>query len=128
MDERNINNMEDNLQILRDSLHAAARKPEGFWIQQRQEILNKIHRPADKPRYRMTLIWASALMTVLLFAALFMNKNQMPAASFAAGSDHELLIEVEQALNQSCPEALVPAVVTDEELIDKEIRYPVISQ
>ena len=62
-------------------------------------------------------------MTVLLGVTVFIEKNKMPAASFAAGDDQELLVEVERALDRNCSEALSPAAVFSNELVNAEIQH-----
>ena len=128
MEQRNTetNGMEEDLRIFRESLHSAAQKPESFWIKQREEILSSIRQPVPKRRVRLVLIWASALMTVLMGITVFIEKNKMPAASFAAGYDQELLVEVERALNRNYAEALSPAAVFSDELTNTGKRHPFI--
>jgi hypothetical protein len=130
MDQRNreIDGMEDALRIFRDSLHSAVQKPESFWNRQREEIFIKIRRPVPKRRVRLVLIWASALATVLLCITVFIEKNKMPAASFAGGYDQELLVEVERALNRNYAEVLSPAVVFSDELTNTGKKYLFISK
>jgi hypothetical protein len=126
MDQRNIEivGMEDDLRKFRDLIHSETQKPESFWIKQREEIFDKILQPIPHRRYRMTPIWISALMTVLLCIVVFIEKNKMPAASFAAGYDQELLVEVERALNKNYAEALSPVAVFSDELTNTEKSHP----
>jgi hypothetical protein len=130
MDKKNTeeNGMEKALRLVRDSLHTAAEKPEKFWIKQQQEIGKKIQSSVPQHRSRLLLVWASALMMILLGITVLMEKNQAPAASFAGGSDQELLIEVERALNRNYSEALYPATIFSEKIPGAETQNSSISK
>lgn len=104
------------LGTLRDSLHSAAERPDDVWAKQRAAIRAKMQRPISANRWRHALIWASAAMAVLLFFALFTEKNNAPAACFAGGDDQNLLIEIECALNKQYPDALAPAGILSREM------------
>lgn len=108
--------LKGRLQLFKESFLASAERPNAFWAEQRSSIAAKLQRPASAPRYRPALLWTSAAMVLLLCLTLFVEKSKAPTPDFAAGSDQDLLVEVERALNQSYPEALAAAALIVPEL------------
>ena len=124
--EQNLGDLQDTLRIFRDSLHAAAEKPGFFWKSQHNTIMARLAEPAPSPRYRSALLWVPAAAVVLLCLFFFVENSKAPTPDIAAGSDQNLLIEVERALNQDCPDALAPAAILSQEIerADKNIEQP----
>lgn len=112
----------------RESMHESAKRPDAFWARQRVAIrehlrtpdmahpINAAHRANAAHQRPPALIWAASGLMLLLCVLLFSEKNPIPAVSFAAGADHDLLIEVERALRRQCPDALAPAGMLSQEL------------
>jgi hypothetical protein len=109
--ESETEELKEDLRIFRESLRAAAEKPEAFWANQRAGIAAKLQPAVSELRRRPALMWAPALIVVALCLFLFVEKSKAPTPDFAAGADQNLLVEVEQALHRNCPEALAPAAL-----------------
>jgi hypothetical protein len=121
--ERNIESLREGLGMLRESVHAAAERPDFFWRRQHDAIMASLNRPAPSSRYRPALLWATAAVAVVLCLFFFAENSKAPTPDIAAGSDQYLLIEVERTLNQDCPDALAPAALLDREIekaVDKK--------
>ena len=108
--------LKNDLQAFRDSIRAAAEKPDEFWSKQRAGILGKLEGPVSVPGRKPALLWVPAAIVILLSLFFFVEKSKAPTPDFAAGSDQILLIEVERALIRECPEALAPAALITREI------------
>jgi hypothetical protein len=104
------------LGAFRDSAYSAAERPEAFWTRQRAAIVANLQRPVAGSGRRPAMAWVSAAAALLLCLFLFVEKSKAPTPDIAAGSDQDLLVEVDQALNQYCPEALTPAALIAQEI------------
>jgi hypothetical protein len=114
--ERGSEELENGLRMFGESLRAAAEKPDAFWTNQHTRIAAKLQHPVPVFGRRPALVWAPAVIMVVLCLFLFVQSSNAPTPDFATGYDQNLLIEVEKALDQDCPDALAPAA-----LINKEI-------
>lgn len=104
------------IRALRDSLHAAAEKPDAFWAGQRTAILKSFRHSEQASWLKPVLLWAPASILVLVCLFLFTGKSKLPAPDFAAGADQNLLVDVERALYRNYPEALAPAAALVQEI------------
>jgi hypothetical protein len=112
--ERNLGELEGNIQVFRDSVRLAAERPDFFWKSQHNAIMARLNKQLRPAKYRPALIWAPAAALVLIMCLFFFVENsKAPTPDFAAGSDQELLIGIERALSRDFPEALAPVAVTD---------------
>jgi hypothetical protein len=107
--ESESDELNEDFQIFRESIRAAAERPETFWASQRAGIASKMLKPVSFSGLRPELLWAPTLIVVVLCLFLFVEKSKAPTPDYAAGADQILLVEVEQALRRDCPEALAPA-------------------
>ncbi len=114
--EQNLGALQDTLRIFRDSLHAAAERPDFFWKIQHKTIMARLGEPAPPARYRSGFLWVPVAAVVLLCLFFLVENSKAPTPDIAAGSDQNLLIEVERALNQDCPDALAPAAILSQEI------------
>jgi hypothetical protein len=108
--------LKDAVQIFRDSLRAAAERPDIYWMRQRTAISGNLRHHAHTLKWRPALLWAPVSIVILVCFFLFTDKTKLPAPDFAAGADHSLLVGVEQALYQDIPEALAPAAALVQEI------------
>jgi hypothetical protein len=95
---------------LAGSTRIEVERPEEFWLRQRAAIRSRLHiAPPVKPRLPQ-LAWTAAI-TVLGIASLMLTKTPQPApaAQLDSDSDHQLLVEVEEALQIGGPPSLEPA-------------------
>ena len=114
--ERESGRFKDGVRIFRDSLRAAAERPDTFWTRQRAAIAGELRQAAPASKLKPALLWAPASVVVLVCLFLFVEKTRLPAPDFAAGADQNLLVDVEQALYRDCPEALAPAATLVQEI------------
>ena len=92
--------LQDPCRMLRDSLYAAAERPDSYWEGRHKAIMARLEEPSSLSKRRIVEIWAPAAGMVLLCLAFFAGNSKVPASDIAAGYDQNLLIEVERALNQ----------------------------
>jgi hypothetical protein len=106
--ELNFGNLEEKIQTLRDAVHAAAEKPDIFWKRQQNAILSKLNRPVLNGNRRPALLWTPIVVVLGTCLFLYVESSKAPTPDLAAGSDQELLIGIERALNRNQPEAFDP--------------------
>jgi hypothetical protein len=109
MQEEEAEIFEHELRGFGQSLRAAAVKPGSFWIRQQALIRGRLRSTAPAMRRRTIYVWipAAAIVVICFFWSTAPRTTPMP--DIATGYDQRLLIEVEQALKQSSPEALARA-------------------
>jgi hypothetical protein len=114
------------LQHWRDAFNSAAKRPDAFYRNQHSRIVARINGAAMQARSGPKPLWApaglAAMITIaLLCLFLFVENGKAPTPDLAAGSDQQLLIEVERALEQDYPEPMAPAALLSRE-IEQAIR------
>ena len=111
-----FNRWQQALSLMPGDAHAAADLPSDFWLDQ-QFAIGRMLRAAKESRPALpTLAWAA---TLVLFACglLLLGNGSAPISPQAtADSDHQMLLEVEDALNRDLPEALEPAALLAQEI------------
>ena len=113
--EQDLEGLEETLRSFRDAVRASTERPDFFWRRQHNAIMERLKEPASKFRSRPALIWAPASLVLVLCLFFFAENSKAPTPDLAAGSDEMLLVNVERALNQDCPEALAPAGLINEQ-------------
>jgi hypothetical protein len=108
--------MDEILRRFHESARVVAERPNSFWAKQRSSIEERLQSPIAESTHRPALLWISAAIVILLCLSLFVEKSKAPPPDLAAGSDQDLLVEVEQALNRDRPEALAPAALIAQEI------------
>jgi len=87
----------------------AGERPEGFWAHQRRVILD---RTGQRRAFslRPLLVWGTVVV-VIVATSLFMihEPRALPSFDFAAGYDHDLLLDVERLTSAQMPCAFEPA-------------------
>jgi hypothetical protein len=111
--EPNLGDLEKSVRMLREFVHAAAERPEFFWIRQRNAIRTSLNKPVPAAKYRPALIGAPVALVLILCLFLFVENSKAPTPDLAAGSDQELLIDIERALSRDHPEAFAPVAVSN---------------
>jgi anti-sigma factor RsiW len=113
-----LDHWQQTLALLPADARAIAERPADFWERQQQAIARLPgSRQAAKPTFP-AFAWAGALALVL-FALLLLGTGPAPAPSQATyDPDHQLLLEVEEAVNSGLPEALEPAALLAQEIGD----------
>jgi hypothetical protein len=96
-----------------------AKRPEDFWELQAGRIRAARAESDSKSRLTMTLVPSVVVLLLTAFAILGRSPGVQPiqpAAPVAqADSDHELLLEVERAIQSDTPRALEPATLMVDE-------------
>jgi hypothetical protein len=109
--EQNLGVLRGEIELLRDSAHAAAGRPDFFWKRQHNKIMASLKKPVPTAKQRPALLWAPVALGVVLCILFFVQSSKAPTPDFAAGSDQDLLIGIERALSRQYPEAFDPAIV-----------------
>jgi hypothetical protein len=109
--------LESQLAGLADWARDQADWPEEFWLRQRAQIRARIAQSEFAARARpVRLAWAT-ISAVILIAAILLNTAPKPNSPPShVDPDHELLVEVEQALRTDGPEALEPVALIVREI------------
>ena len=109
--------LKEALREFRDSVHTASDRPGFFWKKQHEAIMSRLSDRVTPAKHRPVLLWGPAALVVLMCCLVFFVQNsKAPTPDLAAGSDQNLLIEVERALNQNNPAALAPAALLKNEI------------
>lgn len=90
-----------------------AGRPEIFWQQQAARIRAAHQERAQRSRLGLALAPGLAVLFLIAFALLSREPGARPGQPSAAqaDSDHELLVEVERALDADTPRSLEPAAL-----------------
>jgi hypothetical protein len=107
--EQNLGDVREALEIFRNAVHAAAERPDFFWKKQHTAIMSRLNESGPGINSRPKFLWVSAAAAVLLCLFFFAQTSKAPTPDLPAGSDQNLLVEIERALSQEYPEALAPA-------------------
>jgi hypothetical protein len=118
--EPNWEDLEGTLREFRDSVRTAAERPGPFWESQRAAVNARLQQPRPDPWRRRAWIIAPVAAAVVLCLFLFVENGKAPTPDFAGGSDQDLLIDVERALDQECPSALQPVALLTQEMGQNE--------
>jgi len=93
-----------------------AHRPEGFWEQQAARI--RVAQQERAHRSRLTLTLAPGLAALVLLASVLLHRAPVPTPAQPAVQvdyDHELLVEVERAMQNGTPMSLQAATLMVEE-------------
>jgi hypothetical protein len=97
-----------------------ANRPESFWEQQAARIRAARNEQGQRSRVGLALTPGLAVLLLLAFALVNRGPGMRPVASSVGpvqsdSSDHELLLEVERAVQSETPLSLEPATLMVEE-------------
>lgn len=115
---------EQALRHFADLQREEASRPEPFWEQQMSHIRTTRRAAGRRSAARAALLPAVAVILLLAFA-LAPQKRPMPkaAAQAQAVSDHDLLVEVERAVDNGTPYALEPvALAVDDSSMNSVVQ------
>ena len=94
----------------KQSIHAAAARPEAFWQFQRRAIAARRRPWWAQPR----LVWA---MAFLVLTAAWLNHSAQPRRDVAqTDPDQMLMTDIERSVRREVPRALEPATLLTEEM------------
>lgn len=116
-----------SLRTLRSISDSAATKPDHFWQQQQEAIRNLIVAGAPAATSIPRLAWAAVAALMVMGIALLLTTTPAPAPHARYDADHELLVEVERALQSNGPAALEPATLLTPE-ISQNVLFTVTPQ
>jgi hypothetical protein len=111
--------VEDALRQFATANREYAQRPEDFWELQAARIRAARHESESKSRLTKTLIPSLVVLLLAAFAMLGRSPRVHPIQPSApvaqVDSDHELLIQVERAIQYDTPRALEPATLMVDE-------------
>jgi hypothetical protein len=120
------------LESLPDWARTSTEQSEEFWQKQRQAVWSRISTPQFRAQDRLArwspaLVW-SALAAIVVLAGLILDHAPATLPREAkVDPDHELLLQVERAVNNDGPAALDPAALLAEEMVQDvaAVHHPV---
>ena len=101
------------------SVHEMSDHPAHFWTRQSAEIHSKVSSAQSSGMwfgYRMTSALAALAIAAFLLLQRAPSPRPEPQVVTGSGSDHELLLEVERALQRDTPAALEPVTLVVEDI------------
>jgi hypothetical protein len=112
-------------QYLRETLaklpacaQTASQQPDEFWQEQRVKVWSRIDLAERSIARRFPVLTWAAVATMIAIAILMLHRTPTPEIRQARSDpDHELLIEIERAVQSDGPEALEPAALLAQEMI-----------
>jgi hypothetical protein len=98
--------------------HAATQQNEEFWRKQRTAVWSRISSAEDQSRRRLAIVAGALAAVVVSVSGWLVNRPfEAPPRQGRLDSDHELLLEVERAVQIEGPLALEPAALLAEEMV-----------
>ena len=73
--ERNLGELGRKIQILRDSVHTAAERPDFFWKRQHNAIMVRPKRLVRASKYRPALLWARGALVLIICLCSFSSRT-----------------------------------------------------
>ena len=112
-------------QCLRETLgnlpacaQTASQRPDEFWQEQRAKVWSRVAQAERSIAQRFPVLTWAAVATMIAIAILMLHRTPTPEIRQARfDPDHELLIEIERAVQSDGPEALEPAALLAQEMI-----------
>lgn len=106
-----VNRVESAVSRFRESIHAAARKDDAYWMRQMAGIRTSL------AKNRPSLRWALVLgIAVILFVVTMVTRTPRPSRQPGADdADEALLLEIRADVNRQYPSALAPAALLAQE-------------
>jgi hypothetical protein len=100
-----------------ESARGATDEPGPFWTRQAAHIRSRIEDTPSRPSMAFRLV--PALAVLALYAVLLLQNSPTPVPAHqnvSVRSDHDLLVEVERALDRQTPAALEPITLLVEDM------------
>jgi hypothetical protein len=112
-------------QCLRETLgnlpacaQTASQRPDEFWQEQRAKVWSRVAQTERSVAQRFPVLTWAAVATMIAIAILMLHRGPTAETRQArVDPDHELLIEIERAVQSDGPEALEPAALLAQEMI-----------
>ena len=124
--------LRSTLESLPDWARASTEQSEEFWQQQLAAVWSRISTPQFRAQERLArwspALAGSALAAIVLLAGLMLGRAPATLPREAqVDPDHELLLQVERAVNNDGPAALDPAALLAEEMVQDiaAVNHPV---
>lgn len=120
--ESDRQSLRQTLESLPDWARSSTEQSEEFWQTQREAVWTRISTPQFQAQDRLArwspALTCSALAAIVLLAGLILNRapSTLPREA-QVDPDHELLLQVERAMNNDGPAALDPAALLAEEMV-----------
>jgi flagellar biosynthesis regulator FlaF len=110
--------LRETLERLSACARTASEGSDEFWEQQRAMVWSRVARAERTVAQRFPLLTWAAVAAIIAVAIFMLHRE--PATQIRQAQvdpDHELLIEVERAVRSDGPEALEPAALLAQEMI-----------
>jgi len=120
--ESDRQSLRQTLEALPDWARSSTEHSEEFWQKQRDSVWSRISTPQFRAQDRLAqwspALACSALAAIVLLAGFILNRapSALPREA-QIDPDHELLLQVERAVNNDGPAALDPAALLAEEMV-----------
>jgi hypothetical protein len=96
----------------------ASQRQDEFWQEQRAKVWSRVAQAERSIAQRFPVLTWAAVVTMIAIAILMLHRTPTPEIRQArVDPDHELLIEIERAVQSDGPEALEPAALLAQEMI-----------
>lgn len=114
--------LRETIESLPEWARSATEYSEDFWQKQREAVWSRISTPEFRAQERLArwspTLAGSALAAILLLAGFILHRAPATLPRQAqVDPDHELLLQVERAVNNDGPAALDPAALLAEEMV-----------
>ena len=108
------------LKTIRTAIHAQAARPDEYWQRQRSAIQSRIMKRAPLCWRRPQWISLAAATVLVILVILVARHAERPPAKVVTISEHDLLINIDRALDKRVPTVLEPALLLTEEMVKNE--------
>jgi len=112
-----IDNIEKRFRNLGEWSKSASDMPEEFWAAQRMRTVRSLKTATDPARLMFPRIaWPAFVGLVVLATVMLASTPSLPTEETQAATDHDLLVQVERALESGGPAALAPTSILLQEI------------
>jgi len=110
--------LRETLETLPACAKTASEQPDEFWDEQRAKVSSRIAEAETRPLQGVPGLAWGAMAAMITVAVLMLHRSPPPQRQETQPDpDHELLIEVERAVQSHGPEALEPAALLAQEMV-----------
>jgi hypothetical protein len=113
--------LRETLERLPGCAQTVTQQPDEFWEKQRAKVWSRVAQEERSVAQRFPVLRWAAVASIIAIAAMMLHREPAPQIRDArVDPDHELLIEVERAVSTGGPEALEPAALLAQEMIQAQ--------
>jgi flagellar biosynthesis regulator FlaF len=115
--------LRETLEGLPASARTASQRPDEFWEEQRAKVWSRVTQAERTIAQRFPVLTWVAVASIITVGIFMLHREPAPQIRQTQfDPDHELLIEVERAMRSDGPEALEPAALLAQEMIQAQPR------